>query len=63
MADNDAVAMFAKLGYHVVALTGKHVDTEKPLATGQAESFALEGVAERRGLRNGCAPDNILGSA
>jgi predicted dehydrogenase len=42
---------------------GKHVYTEKPLATGQAESFALEAEAERRGLRIGCAPDIFLGSA
>jgi predicted dehydrogenase len=42
---------------------GKHVYTEKPLATEQLESFALAAEAERLGLRIGCAPDIFLGSA
>jgi predicted dehydrogenase len=42
---------------------GKHVYTEKPLATDELESVALAAEAERRGLRIGCAPDIFLGSA
>jgi predicted dehydrogenase len=42
---------------------GKHVYTEKPVATEVRESIALVLEAERRGLRIGCAPDIFLGSA
>ena len=42
---------------------GKHVYTEKPLATDAAEAAELAGEAERLGLRIGCAPDIFLGSA
>ena len=42
---------------------GKHVYTEKPLATTVEEGRALVDEAERRGLRLGCAPDTFLGSA
>jgi predicted dehydrogenase len=42
---------------------GKHVYTEKPLATDSAEAAALADEAERLGLRIGCAPDIFLGSA
>jgi predicted dehydrogenase len=42
---------------------GKHVYTEKPLATTVAEGQALVVEATRRGLRLGCAPDTFLGSA
>jgi predicted dehydrogenase len=42
---------------------GKHVYTEKPLATDDAEAAALAREAERLGLRIGCAPDIFLGSA
>lgn len=41
---------------------GKHVYSEKPLATSTAEAVALVEEAERRGLRLGCAPDTLLGS-
>ncbi len=41
---------------------GKHVYSEKPLATSTAEAVALVKDAERRGLRLGCAPDTLLGS-
>jgi predicted dehydrogenase len=42
---------------------GKHVYSEKPLATDEAEAGRLAGEAERLGLRIGCAPDIFLGSA
>jgi predicted dehydrogenase len=41
---------------------GKHVYSEKPLATTAAEAAALVTEAARRGLRVGCAPDTFLGS-
>jgi predicted dehydrogenase len=40
---------------------GKHVYTEKPLATDLADGFDLIAQAEERGLRIGCAPDIFLG--
>jgi predicted dehydrogenase len=42
---------------------GKHVDTEKPLATDTAEAAELARQAVALGLRIGCAPDIFLGSA
>jgi predicted dehydrogenase len=42
---------------------GKHVYTEKPLATETADAAALVAEAGRAGLRIGCAPDTFLGSA
>ena len=42
---------------------GKHVYTEKPLATEVADALALLAEAERRRLRIGCAPDIFLGAA
>ncbi|HET6173581.1 MAG TPA: Gfo/Idh/MocA family oxidoreductase [Gaiellales bacterium] len=42
---------------------GKHVYTEKPLATDSAEAGELAREAQRLGLRIGCAPDIFLGSA
>jgi len=41
---------------------GKHVYSEKPLATTAADGAALVEEAARRGLRVGCAPDTFLGS-
>jgi predicted dehydrogenase len=41
---------------------GKHVYTEKPLGATVAEGRGLVDLAERRGLRLGCAPDTFLGS-
>ena len=42
---------------------GKHVYTEKPLATDEFEAAALAREAAGLGLRIGCAPDIFLGSA
>jgi len=42
---------------------GKHVYTEKPLATDEIEAGELAREAGRLGLRIGCAPDIFLGSA
>lgn len=45
------------------ALTaGKHVYTEKPLATRREEGAATLALARERGLRVGSAPDTFLGS-
>jgi len=40
---------------------GKHVYTEKPLATEAADAAGLVEEADRRGLRLACAPDIFLG--
>ena len=45
-----------------VLAAGKHVYSEKPLATSAAEALSLVEEAERRHLRLGCAPDTLLGS-
>ncbi len=42
---------------------GKHVYTEKPLATSVEDGRELVAETARRGLRLGCAPDTFLGSA
>ncbi len=42
---------------------GKHVYTEKPLATSLADAKALVELAERQGLRIAAAPDTVLGAA
>src|SRR5246127_3269565 len=41
---------------------GKHVYSEKPLATSLQDGVALMEEAEAKGLRVGCAPDTILGA-
>ena len=42
---------------------GKHVYSEKPLATSVGEGRTLVAEADRLGLRVGCAPDTFLGGA
>ena len=42
---------------------GKHIYTEKPLATETSDAADLLAEAARVGLRIGCAPDTFLGSA
>ena len=42
---------------------GKHVYTEKPIATTPREGASLVAKADRLGLRIGCAPDIFLGGA
>ena len=42
---------------------GKHVYSEKPLATSYAEAQPLPRAATAKGLRVGCAPDTFLGAA
>jgi predicted dehydrogenase/sugar phosphate isomerase/epimerase len=53
---------------HVEVITrsleaGKHVHSEKPLATTYSEAKALVALAEKRGLRLSCAPVTWLGEA
>lgn len=43
-------------------VAGKHVYTEKPLATDTTDAAELLAEAGRLGLRVGCAPDTFLGS-
>lgn len=42
---------------------GRHVHSEKPLATTREEAAALVGLAEEKGLLLGCSPFVILGEA
>jgi len=43
--------------------TGKHVFSEKPLAIDPAEAHELVRIAEKHGVRLGCAPVTFLGEA
>ncbi|WP_087066346.1 Gfo/Idh/MocA family protein [Intestinibacillus massiliensis] len=52
----------AHFEYNLAALqAGKHVYTEKPLATTYAEGRQLVELAREKGLYIGCAPDTFLG--
>lgn len=52
----------AHAGVTTAALgAGKHVYSEKPLASSLASSLSLLGEARARGLHLGCAPDTVLG--
>ena len=42
---------------------GKHVHSEKPLATDRETARAILTAADRAGVRVGCAPDTFLGSS
>ncbi|MEO7247376.1 MAG: Gfo/Idh/MocA family oxidoreductase [Novosphingobium sp.] len=46
-----------------VLRAGKHLYSEKPLAQTAAEGQALLDLAQKKGLRIGCAPDTFFGSA
>ena len=64
----DVVLNLTPPGAHVDVIracleAGKHVYTEKPLATETADAAELIAEAGRLGLRIGCAPDTFLGSA
>jgi predicted dehydrogenase len=48
---------------HQALAAGKHVYSEKPLATLAVDAATLVAEAARRGLLLGCAPDIFLGSA
>lgn len=43
-------------------LAGKHVYVEKPLALSIEEGDELTGIAEKKGLLLGCAPDTFMGA-
>jgi predicted dehydrogenase len=45
----------------VAIAAGKHIYSEKPLATSLQDAIALIEEAEAKGFRVGCAPDTILG--
>lgn len=42
---------------------GKHVYSEKPIATNLAQALELQKLAQSRGLMLSCAPDTLLGGA
>lgn len=42
--------------------SGRHVWSEKPLATTLADAHGLVELAQQRGVRLGCAPDTFLGT-
>ena len=55
-------SVHAEISRRIVA-AGKHVYSEKPLATDLADADALLDDAAARGVRVGCAPDTVLGGA
>jgi predicted dehydrogenase len=66
--DIDVVLNLTPPGEHVGVIrralaAGKHVYSEKPLATTAGEAGELVAEAERRGLWLACAPDIFLGGA
>lgn len=54
-------AVHTEVGHQAVA-AGKHVWSEKPVATDHASAAALLAAAEAAGLRVACAPDTVLGA-
>lgn len=46
-----------------IMLSGKHVYTEKPIATSTSEASTMLGIVETSSKRLGSAPDTFLGSA
>jgi predicted dehydrogenase len=66
-ADVEVVLNLTSIVAHVettkaALAAGKHVYSEKPLATSVEDAKALVEEAARRGLALGCAPDTMLGS-
>src|SRR5918999_834106 len=62
----DAVLNLTPPGVHAAVIheslaAGKHVYTEKPLATDAGDAAGLVEEADRLGLRLACAPDIFLG--
>lgn len=55
-------AAHAEIGHRALE-AGKHVYSEKPLASSFAEAKLLNDAAQATGLRLGCAPDTFLGGA
>ena len=51
----------AEVSLHALE-AGKHVYSEKPLATSVADGVAIIDVAKAKGLRVGAAPDTVLGA-
>ncbi|GAA2724963.1 Gfo/Idh/MocA family protein [Cellulomonas aerilata] len=54
-------AVHAEVGQQIIA-AGKHVWSEKPVATDRASASALLDAATAAGLRVACAPDTVLGA-
>lgn len=54
-------AAHAEVGHRILA-AGKHVWSEKPIATDHDAAAGLLAAAERAGLRVACAPDTVLGA-
>lgn len=53
-------AAHAEVGKRIIA-AGKHVWSEKPVATDDESATALLAAARAKGLRVACAPDTVLG--
>jgi predicted dehydrogenase len=56
------VSVHAEVSLAAIA-AGKHVHSEKPLATDRDGARAILYAADRAGVRVGCAPDTFLGSS
>lgn len=53
-------AVHAKVSLAIIA-AGKHVHSEKPLATTREDGKRVLDAAQKQGVRVGCAPDTFLG--
>jgi predicted dehydrogenase len=53
-------AVHAEVSLAIIA-AGKHVHSEKPLATRREDGLAILEAAREKGVRVGCAPDTFLG--
>ncbi len=64
----DVIVNLTPVGAHfatskAILEAGKHLYSEKPITSTLAEANELLAIAERKGLRIGCAPDTFFGSA